>query len=244
MADLSNNSFIPKRGPVKRIRNSASRQVYVFTIFSYVLMFSTLLATGGVYFYSKYVDKQKENEIALLNKEIDTFNETDMKKVIDFDNRLNQAYGRLDKSVSIVSVFEAIEDATIDTVQIDSLELKREKDDKFILSASVITDSFDSTMFQRSVYKRNQIIESVVISDVQAIGKSNESSEENKNVETNDDDTVMKFKAELEIPLSSVPYVVGTDEVESSSVDDFVIPPVNKGEENESDVPLINEENI
>lgn len=207
MADLSNNSFIPKRGPVKHNRGTASRQVYLFTLISYILMFATLLAAGSVFLYGKHIDNQLESEVSKLNTEIGSFVESDMQKVLEFNLRLSQASGRLNNSVSLVSVFDALESATIDTVKINSLTLEREKDEKFILAATIETDSFDSTIFQRGVYNRNQTIESVSIAAVQA---SNDSS----GTEGPSKRPTVSFTAKLEVPLSSVPY---TDSVNSSN---------------------------
>jgi hypothetical protein len=207
MPDLSNNnSFIPKRGPVNKKRQGpASRPVYVFTIVSYILMFSTLIATGGVYFYGKVVDKQLNNEIAALNTEISSFSESEMQRVLEFDLRLTQASNRLNNSVSVASVFEALEDATIATVKVAALDLIRENDERFILSAEIETDSFDSTIFQRGVYQRNQTISEVNISALQ--NGSAFSLADGEPVEQNTSGALVTFIAELNVPLSSVPYV-------------------------------------
>lgn len=240
MADLSNNSFIPKRGPVKRSRGSASRQVYVFTLISYVLMFATLLATGSVYLYSKYVDKQLENEVAALNTEINSFSEADMQQVIEFDRRLGQAYERLNNSVSIVSVFDALEAATIDTVQVKALNIVREKDEKLVIKASVETDSFDSTIFQRGVFKRNQTIDSVTILNVQdtANNESGEGTESSKSLVT--------FTAQLEVPLSSVLYEGNVNQPKSMTISTPKIESVDSVADtmDEPSVEAANEENI
>jgi len=168
-------------------------------------MFATLLATGGVYFYGNYVDRQLDAEIAALNNEIGSFSKADMQKVMDFDLRLAQASSRLSNNVSLISVFESLEAATINTVQITSLNLYRESDEKFVLAAAIETDSFDSTIFQRGVYGQNQAIRSVKISgvetsNVQSSGGVNSSQEDST-------ESLVTFTAELEVPLSAVPYV-------------------------------------
>ncbi|MCD5381001.1 MAG: hypothetical protein LR008_00310 [Candidatus Pacebacteria bacterium] len=207
MPDLSNNSFIPKRGPAnKKKRRAPSRPIYVFTILSYVLMFATLIASAGVYLYGNYIDQQMNDAVTALNTEIGSFEESDMQRVLEFDLRLTQAYGRLDNSVSIVSVFDALEAATVDTVQVVSLNMKRKGDEIFVLEAAIATDNFDSTIFQRGVYQRNQTISNVVISDIQNSIVSNtiNPQEDSSGVQSD----VINFKATLEVPLSSVPYVV------------------------------------
>ncbi len=205
MADLSNNSFIPKRGPATRSRSTVSRQVYVFTIVSYVLMFATLLSVGGVYLYSKLLDQQLNDEIAKLNTAINSFSESDMQEVLEFDNRLQQASGRLNNSVSMVSVFGALEAATVNTVKIASLSLEREQDEKFILEANIETDSFDSTLFQRDIYQQNQAVDAVTFSDVNSVQAAD--GEEGQYLVP-----IISFTAEIEVPLAAVPYVVDQTE--------------------------------
>ena len=169
-------------------------------------MFATLIASAGVYLYGNYIDQQMNDAVTALNTEIGSFEESDMQRVLEFDLRLTQAYGRLDNSVSIVSVFDALEAATVDTVQVVSLNMKRKGDEIFVLEAAIATDNFDSTIFQRGVYQRNQTISNVVISDIQNSIVSNtiNPQEDSSGVQSD----VINFKATLEVPLSSVPYVV------------------------------------
>ncbi len=244
MPDLSNNnSFIPKRGPVnKKKQGAASRPVYVFTIISYILMFSTLIATGGVYFYGKVVDKQLSNEVAALNTAISSFSESDMQRVLEFDLRLSQAEDRLSHSVSVASVFDALESATIDTVQVASLDLKREKDEQFILAATIETDSFDSTIFQRGVYQRNQTISNVAITSLQ---NGNTSNLIDKNNTFDNSIPEITFIAELNVPLTAVPYVANQAPILTSPI--IITEPaldIATTTEETADTETVNNENI
>ncbi|MCB9818405.1 hypothetical protein H6787_02860 [Candidatus Nomurabacteria bacterium] len=210
MADLSNSSFIPKRGPVKQKKRSSSRKVYIFTLVSYTLMFATLLGAGGVYLYSNYIDRLLETEVTNLYSEIRSFDEAQMLNVQDFNARLSQASDRIDNSVSVGSIFSALEAATIGTVKIDSLSLVREFDEKFLLNASIQTDSFDSTIFQRGVFTRNnEVVTSVAINNLRAsgLGGGLAVSEEDGDEYT----APVTFDVELEIPISTVPYTVIED---------------------------------
>lgn len=244
MPDLSNNnSFIPKRGPVNNKKQGvASRPVYVFTIISYILMFSTLIATGGVYFYGKVVDRQLSNEVASLNNAISSFSESDMQRVLEFDLRLSQAEDRLSHSVSVASVFDALESATIDTVQVASLDLKREKDEQFILAATIETDSFDSTIFQRGVYQRNQTISNVAITSLQ---NGNNSNLIDKNSTFDNSIPEITFIAELNVPLTAVPYVANQSPILTSPI--IITEPaldIATATEETVDTETVNNENI
>jgi len=201
MPNLPNTSFIPKRGPAKRNQQMASRQVYLFNTVSYVLFAATLIAAAGVFLYDRYISTQLETEVAALDAAISSFSNADMERVREFNGRLKQAQVRLENSVSVSSVFKAIEDATVSNVELTSLILKREQDNQFLLTAAVQTDSFDSSLFQRGIYERNPVIDSVVISDVQiadALANIDEESEISSGV---------TFTAKLGVPLSAVPYV-------------------------------------
>lgn len=221
MPDPLNNSFIPKRGPVGNRRMPATRQVYIFTIISYTLMFATLIAVGGVFIYEKYLEKQLDEENELLYNDIKSFNEADMQKVLDFDRRLQQANSRLGKSVSLVSVFEALEDSTAETIKIDNLSIERMLDDKLVLEAEIQTDSFDSALFQRKAYGNGSVFSSVVVDELDASGL-------NPNVEVSEEGVQPKviFKAELEVPVENVPYVPNATSDITSRNEEVTLPAV------------------
>jgi len=203
MADLSNSSFIPKQGPVKSSKTSSTRKVYFFTLMSYTLMFATLLGAGGMFFYSKYIEGQLAREVTLLNNEIASFDESSMQRVQEFDLRLRQASNRLSNSASVLSIFETLEETTIESVSLDSLSIARNLDTNFTVEAVLSTDSFDSTIFQRGVYKRySTVVDSVLVEISQVSGLDGLTGSSN----TNNQSTV-KAEVTLDIPLSAVPYM-------------------------------------
>lgn len=246
MPDPLNNSFIPKRGPSGHSRVPATRQVYIFTMISYTLIFATLIATGGTFLYEKYLEKQLDEENALLYKDIGSFNNKDMEDVLDFDRRLQQANDRLNSSASVVSVFDALEESTAQSVKIDSLELERVLDDKIILSAEIKTDTFDAALFQRKAYGKGSVFNSVVISelDTSGLSPSIESTKEDDE-EGESEQAKVSFKAELEIPLANVPFKdtsiipVEAEKPEVTSVEVSAEATANNGDEE-----VINETNI
>jgi hypothetical protein len=164
-------------------------------------MFATLLSSGGVYLYAQYINNQLDLEVEALNSEIGSFSQADMERVIQFNLRLSQAQDRLENSMSVASVFEALQQATIDTVQINSLAMEREGDDRFLIEAAIQTDSFDSTIFQRGVFLRNDTIQDVEILDVQntIMPEADETAGESTSRPG------VSFQALLGIPLEEVP---------------------------------------
>lgn len=207
----NNNSFIPKKGPsTTSRRSSASQKIYLFTVISYVLIFSTLIASGGVFLYTKYLTNQRTLEHNLLYKDISVFNEENMKEVVDYNRRLEQASKRFNHRISLVNVLQAFESSTVQSIMVDTLEITREMDEKVILLASINTDSFDSTIFQRKIYSSGAVINSITIDEFDASGLGigeREVNTINRNTNSNPeaDKLPVVFKAELTIPLSNIP---------------------------------------
>ena len=208
MPNTPNASFIPKQGSAKRVRQTASRQVHILTVVSYVLFVATLVASMGVFFYNRYLDKRLNGEVEKLSSDIGGFSEADMDTVREFNIRLHQAQGRIDKSISITSVFGALEDATLKSVAISELTITREDDSQILVKAKVNTDSFDASLFQRGVYERNSVIKNVEITDLTL----------DRNTEENSISGV-SFLAKITVPLQDIPYKPGditTPEVDTT----------------------------
>lgn len=198
MPNSPSSSFIPKQGPARRSRQVVSRQVHLFTVFSYVLFFASLAGSVAVFLYSKHLSNQLDSEVEALNGEIGSFSDVKMEQVRSFNMRLQQAADRIGNSVSSVALLESLEDATVQAVSIEKLHLERIADETFVVTAEINTDTFDSSLFQRGVYERNPIVKSVMIED---LGLAKEADQEGGSVSSG-----VSFKAELHVPLKGVPY--------------------------------------
>ena len=205
MPNTQNASFIPKQGPVRQVKRTATRQLHVFTIISYVAFVATLIVSLGVFLYNRHLDNQLNSEVEKLSGAIGGFSDSDMLRVREFNVRLRQAHARINESVSLVSIFEALEAATAQSVVLTDLTIQREEDTDFTITAKVATPSFDSSLFQRGLYERNSIIKDITVSDLN-IGKA-------KPDNPNSD---VSFVAKIVVPLNSVPYTVGAAEVTST----------------------------
>ncbi len=201
MSEPLNASFIPKRNPNRTNRQNATQRVFLGTLIIQILFFSTLLATLGVFVYEKNLKKSLDSEIITFNNEIRAFSEEEMKRVIDLDNRMDQVENRLAHTASIVSIFEALEVATVQSIQIRNLNLKRVDDSHFTIDSVMETDTFDSVMFQRGVLERDKNLSVTKVSDLKL---TNSVKAEGSDVD--DADTVLNFKASLAINTKDVPH--------------------------------------
>lgn len=201
----SNGSFIPKRGPVKQRQHTATRQVYLFTVISYVGLFGAVIASIGVFLYNAYVDRLLDQEIAALNQEIASFNNDDMQEVLSYNLLLSRAEYRFNHAISMTSLLRSIEDATVTTAQIESLSVERETADAYAVTAVMATDIFDSTIFQRGVLERNDTIAAVVVENVMTQTEGGGGAESGNGGEVNPEDQFVQFDVLLTFDVESLP---------------------------------------
>lgn len=213
MPGSSNASFIPKQGPVKKDRSASRRQVYVGTFIVRILFFAALLAAGGVYAYESKLEGDLNEEIASLNNAIRSFNEAEMQRVISTDLRLRQVDYRLDHSVAVTKILNAIEDATIRTAQISGLSVKR-ADDSFVeVSAEMEVDSFDSALFQKQVFGETAVLKMDGIKDLTLQREAENAEDGNSSSEV----ISISFQALLGVDSSEVSHSV-TDIISDAAI--------------------------
>lgn len=167
MSDPQSASFIPKQNPVKARHRIVSKQIYLLSILSYVLISISLVASAGIFFYQYQTDKVLASEKKDLNEAIAKFKQDDMDSVIALDERLQAIETLVADNLSFRTVLKIIEDSTIDTIRFLGATIKRDDTNKITLEADIETDSFDSVLFQRGIYEQATAIGSIEVEDVQ-----------------------------------------------------------------------------
>ena len=202
--NLSPSSFIPKRGAARAKRKKPARRIFVFTLVAYSLIFASLLASGASYLYLNYTTSLLQEEVSTLNSEINTFSISDLSVVSEFDLTLKRANERFDNTASVATLLDAIDSATAQPVQIESLEMERIDDQYMLLTAEVITQSFDSALFQRGLLNDEaRLFTDVVFEDVSiAVSEEDEDSE---TTATSNEDQVT-FNVTARVPIDSLSY--------------------------------------
>jgi len=198
------SSFIPKRGSNRAKRKKPARRIFVFTLVAYSLIFASLLASGASYLYLNYTTSLLQEEVSTLNSEINTFSISDLSVVSEFDLTLQRANNRLNNTASVATLLEAVDSAIAQPVQIESLEMERIDDQYMLLTAEVITQSFDSALFQRGLLNDEaRLFTDVVFEDVSiAVSEEDEDSE---TTATSNEDQVT-FNVTARVPIDSLSY--------------------------------------
>jgi hypothetical protein len=216
MPGSSNTSFIPKHTPSKGERKSSPRQLFLGTLLVRILFFAVLLAAAGTFFYERSLKTDLAVAITNFTTAASSYNADGEKlaTIVRMDNRLRQANDIFAGNVSTAAIFDAMEEATIVSSQFKALEITREKPDKILVVANVQTDTFDSTLFQRSIFTGNDILSSAIVEDVTVEGTA---TEEIESTETN-----ILFKTTITINPADIPSLLTEDSVFTPVVEETV----------------------
>jgi hypothetical protein len=196
----TSNSFIPKRNPAQKER-IRGRKVYIGTLLVQILFFAALVGTVGVYFYENKLNSNLEAEVKSLTNAISTFEEDDMNKVLGFDARLKHLNYRFEYTASVVKILEAVEKATVGSVQIERIAIERTSDNAFDIESNIVTGSFDSALFQRQILEND---DSLVVKEISDLSLQNVPPD-GVVVETDGTEEVkVSFKATLEVDIDKI----------------------------------------
>ncbi|MFA6076931.1 MAG: hypothetical protein WC735_02545 [Candidatus Paceibacterota bacterium] len=109
-------SFIPKK-PMVVERVVTTRSIGFFTVISFFILFSVLLATGGLFFYKGILAKdivKMENDLTLARNRFEPSKITELQVL---DRRLRASTEILSKHIAITPIFEALSAITMKTVR-------------------------------------------------------------------------------------------------------------------------------
>lgn len=109
-------SFIPKK-PIVKNRVVSSRPVGILLVASLFILFTVLIATGGLYFYQLSVSKSIPQLQSQLDLAKSSFEPSEITKLQVLDKRLTAATEILNNHVAVTPIFEALETATLKTVR-------------------------------------------------------------------------------------------------------------------------------
>lgn len=166
MPESPSSSFIPKRGPGKKPASNRTGNFVLFSVLSYALFVSAPLASAGVFIYERHAQNQFNKAVVALDQAIINFNEEDLRRVTEFNERLIISKSLLESHASIVALMRAIENSTAQTVKFKELNITRTNKSTLTVNGLLTTTNFDGALFQRTSYIAADIINNPLFTDV------------------------------------------------------------------------------
>ena len=150
-------SFIPKK-PIIKERAISSRPVGVLLIASLLILFTVLLATGGLYFYKGIVTKNIADMENTLNLAKNRFEPSQITKLQVLDKRLRASSEILSEHIAITPIFNALEQLTMKTVRFTkfSYDLGTDKNATVDIKMSGQAIGYRSIALQSDLFAKNK----------------------------------------------------------------------------------------
>jgi len=156
-------SFIPKK-PMTPERVVRARPIGFFTIIAVLILFTVVVASGGLYFYKGVVTNsitKMENDLKLAKNR---FEPAKITKLQELDKRLKASSEILSKHIAISPIFEILGDITMKTVRYTEFTYEggNEKDTKMLISMKGEAVGYRSIALQSDLFaKENRIVDPV-----------------------------------------------------------------------------------
>jgi hypothetical protein len=150
-------SFIPKK-PILEERAVSARSVSFSLVISIFILFTVLIASGGLYFYKGIAEKQIEQKKVDLQKAKNRFEPKTISQYQVLDKRLRAANEILSKHVAISPIFQALQEVTMKTVRFTkfSYSLGEEKNPKILVNMSGVAIGYRDIALQSDIFAKNE----------------------------------------------------------------------------------------
>jgi hypothetical protein len=156
-------SFIPKK-PIIEERAVATQPIGFLLVISIFILFTVLLASGGLYFYKYTTEKNIAQMESDLNIAKNRFEPSKIIQLQTLDRRLKDSSDILSKHVAVSPIFKILQDLTMKSVRYTkfSYSIGEDKAAKLSVKMSGQAIGYRSIALQSDLFTQNkQIIDPV-----------------------------------------------------------------------------------
>lgn len=160
-------SFIPKK-PILKESTTYARPVGIFFIFSLFVLFTVLVASGGLYFYRTILTKKISNMDNTLNIAKNRFEPSKITELQLLDKRLKASSDILSKHITITPIFNALEESTMKSVRFTKFNYDLESEDRVVVNIrmSGVAIGYRSIALQSDLFAKNKNLINPVFSNL------------------------------------------------------------------------------
>ncbi len=150
-------SFIPKK-PIIKDPTASSRPVGILMIVAIFILFTVLIATGGLYFYKVVLTKNIASMQQTLNLAQNRFEPSKIAELQTLDKRLKASTEILANHISVTPIFSALEQITMKTVRYTrfSYDLGTDKSENIKVQMSGVAVGYRSVALQSDLMGQNK----------------------------------------------------------------------------------------
>lgn len=150
-------SFIPKK-PMLKESIVSTRSVSIFLIISLFILFTVLLATGGLYFYKGIITKKIVDLESTLNLAKNRFEPSKITELQLLDKRLRASSEILSEHSTVTPIFDALEQITMKSIRFTKFDYNLGTNEKAAISVKIsgVAIGYRSIALQSDLFAKNK----------------------------------------------------------------------------------------
>jgi len=160
-------SFIPQQ-PLLQVNRETKlkKPLGVILVLAYVVLFATLIATAGSYFYRFTLEQQVGKKKVELAKTEDSFHVDEINLYKGINDKLQVAKGLVDNHLIASAALDFVEKVTAKNVALTSFTFNAGNDQKTgaTIAVSAVASGYAGMYAQTEEWKKLKIVQNVVIS--------------------------------------------------------------------------------
>jgi hypothetical protein len=161
-------SFIPKKPIINENTTYGGRSVSIFFIVSIFIFFTVLVVTGGLYFYKGILVKKIASLQDTLNLAKNRFEPSKITELQNFDKRLISSSEILSKHITIIPIFNALEQLTMKSVRYTNFSYSIGSEEKIVINIKMsgVAIGYRSIALQSDLFAKNKNLIDPVFSNL------------------------------------------------------------------------------
>ena len=160
-------SFIPKQ-PIAKERTTQAESIGLFAVVAIFVVFTILIATGGLYFYRGVLMTKMTTMENNLNLAKNRFEPSKIVQLQTLNKRLKEATEILSKHITIYPIFQALQNLTMKTVRFTrfNYSLEADRNAKIDVKMSGLATGYRSVALQSDLFAKNKFLIDPVFSNL------------------------------------------------------------------------------
>lgn len=167
MADAGTpGSFIPHDTAVAPVRTRGSGLNDLLLLGGIVLFIASGALAIGVFLYAQFEDQQSSAKLAQLQRAEAAFEPSLIEQITRLDDRMHAAQSILGAHIAPTAFFQALNQATLQTVSFRSLDFEAPDPQHITLKMQGIAQSVNSIALQAEIFSKSGVISSPIFSNI------------------------------------------------------------------------------
>lgn len=163
MSEQQGSSFIPKAGASSVRRTGITRRIYLLSYISYIIFFSVLFATAGIFLYGIFVERSLSDVNDQLVVEQERFSADEVDSIHRLNNRLVTAERLLDGTATPSAIFSAVEQIVASNIVFIGMTYTHLPNNRFSIALTGLADDFNQVLRQRELMQESSLLKGIEI---------------------------------------------------------------------------------